>query len=274
MIKFLFLISFMNFLDASRSRLIRVDGINPTCFRRPRCREFDVSGAVISVDKSLPFMGTNMCCITLSIASFTQDAYFMARILNSTKLQGDDFITFYEEDFKLLSNITAVDRDPNRIIYFKSPRISVEFFKDKEHRSIYEIVISVFYTGNSEMCRRQGFYRCSSNTSMCIDEKLMCDKFPHCPNYSDEATCEETHDESGLTYDKQIVTTVFVVIVATVLMTMILILALCFCKSKQKLTETFMAIFGYRNETKNSRMLDAQLNRKNLSGYSPIQQKN
>lgn len=54
----------------------------------------------------------------------------------------------------------------------------------------------------------------------------------------------ENLDETSLSYDKQIVTTVFVVIVGTILMAMILTLALCFCKSKQKLTETFMAIFG------------------------------
>jgi hypothetical protein len=33
----------------------------------------------------------------------------------------------------------------------------------------------------------EGYHRCgSTNTSYCIDEELLCDKFPHCLDESDE----------------------------------------------------------------------------------------
>lgn len=91
------------------------------------------------------------------------------------------------------ANITALDPDPYRIFHFTSSKISLEFFKDKEYRSVYEIVFSAFFTGNSLICREKNFYRCGSNSSDCIDENLICDKFPHCPNDIDEKSCEETN---------------------------------------------------------------------------------
>ncbi|CAF0941019.1 unnamed protein product [Brachionus calyciflorus] len=266
----------MGILHLTTAERIRVDGISPTCFKRPLCREFEVVGAVISVDKSLPFMGANMCCINFTIASFDEDAYFMARISNQTILEGDDFITFYEDNFKMIRNITANDANPFEMVHFNSPRISFEFYKDREYRSIYEIIVSVYHEGNSPVCRKPNYFRCESNKSICIDENLTCDKFPHCPTDRDENICDGISYETAMSYDKETVIIVFVFIVGTILMTLILILILCFCKSKQKLTETFMAIFGYRNETKNSRMLDSDrlITRNHEQAYGLINEKN
>ena len=93
---------------------VRVDGINPTCFRRNSCKEYDIVGAVINVDKSLPYMGSNYCCIRfhmadeVSLSEYEEDAFFIGRILNSTYLEGDDFITFFEDDFKLVVIFLAI----------------------------------------------------------------------------------------------------------------------------------------------------------------------
>ncbi len=40
--------------------------------------------------------------------------------------------------------------------------------------------------GDSPVCKMDGYHRCGSNTSYCVDEELMCDKFPHCIDESDE----------------------------------------------------------------------------------------
>jgi hypothetical protein len=41
--------------------------------------------------------------------------------------------------------------------------------------------------GDSPICRMEGYHRCgSTNTSYCVDEELLCDKFPHCLDESDE----------------------------------------------------------------------------------------
>ncbi len=84
--------------------IVRVDGLNPTCFKRDLCRVFTVAGAVISVDKSLPYMGSNMCCLTFEIENediFNENGLypaFMTHVLNTTLLEGDDFITIFEGD--------------------------------------------------------------------------------------------------------------------------------------------------------------------------------
>jgi hypothetical protein len=83
---------------------VRVDGLNPTCFKREYCRVFKVSGAAISVDKSLPYMGSNMCCLTFEIEN--EEMYnenglypaFMTHVLNSSLLEGDDFISIFDGD--------------------------------------------------------------------------------------------------------------------------------------------------------------------------------
>jgi hypothetical protein len=68
-------------------------------------------GAVINVDKSLPYMGSNYCCLRfnmadeVSLGDYEQDAFFIGRILNSTCLQGNDFITFYEDEFRVVVDI-------------------------------------------------------------------------------------------------------------------------------------------------------------------------
>lgn len=56
-------------------------------------------------------MGSNMCCISLEMKNenelmqMGQKPKFMAHISNTTELEGDDFITFYEghaENLKLV----------------------------------------------------------------------------------------------------------------------------------------------------------------------------
>lgn len=65
-------------------------------------------GALITVDKSLPYMGSNYCCLRFSmvdevaLSEHEADAFFLARVLNTTVLEGNDFITFYQDDFKLV----------------------------------------------------------------------------------------------------------------------------------------------------------------------------
>jgi hypothetical protein len=49
-------------------------------------------------------MGSNDCCLTFILPKYFNQkslskASFMARILNDTTLDGDDFITFYSGDF-------------------------------------------------------------------------------------------------------------------------------------------------------------------------------
>jgi hypothetical protein len=111
--------------------------------------------------------------------------------------------------------VTAYDSDTYDIVYFKSNMMTVEFYKDRNYRSIYEISVTVYhngmknslaiysmsliiinsslynviYIGDSPICRKDGYHRCSTNTSMCIDEDLLCDKFTQCPNDSDEDQC-------------------------------------------------------------------------------------
>lgn len=50
-------------------------------------------------------MGANMCCIQLEtddedFPDIDEEPYFMGRILNTSILEGDDFIVFYDADFK------------------------------------------------------------------------------------------------------------------------------------------------------------------------------
>lgn len=107
-------------------------------------------------------------------------------------------------------NVTAFDLDPYRMLYFNSPNVAVEFYKDRNFRSKYEIMFSIYhkgpptvqrsnvekttlelsFSGNSPTCQKESHIRCGpSNTSICIDEGLTCDKFPHCPDESDEEHC-------------------------------------------------------------------------------------
>ncbi len=47
----------------------------------------------------------------------------------------------------LKKNVTANDPDPYSIVYFKSPNIAVEFYKDRDYRSRYEILFSIYFKG-------------------------------------------------------------------------------------------------------------------------------
>jgi len=75
--------------------------------------------------------------------------------------------------------------------------------KDRNFRSIFEIVVNTYYDGDTKLCTDESrYFRCgSTNTSYCIDKKFVCDHYPHCVDGEDEAIdCEE--------YGKQIFETI------------------------------------------------------------------
>ena len=61
----------------------------------------------IKLSKSLPYMGRSLCCITFEMlservtynATVKYPSHFIGKILNSTVLEGEDYITFFEGDF-------------------------------------------------------------------------------------------------------------------------------------------------------------------------------
>ena len=79
--------------------------------------------------------------------------------------------------------------DPYKIVYFNSPNIAVEIYKDRNHRSRYDILFSIYFRGSSPICKKDKYFRCGTNTSICIDDDLTCDKYPHCPDEEDEGVC-------------------------------------------------------------------------------------
>lgn len=90
---------------------VRVDGINPTCYNRTMCKEYEVSGAVINVDKSLAYMGSNFCCMRFFMhddvarGPHEHDAYFLGRVLPSTQLDDNEYIAFFEDDLTLVVSV-------------------------------------------------------------------------------------------------------------------------------------------------------------------------
>jgi hypothetical protein len=58
-----------------------------------------------------------------------------------------------------------------------------------------------------------------------------------------------------MVYDKSTIIIVICFMTGFITLTCLLIFTLCFCKSREKLTDTFMSIFGYKSVTKNSAML-------------------
>lgn len=59
----------------------------------------------MSVDKSLPYMGSNYCCLTfnmLRLSDYENEGKLMARILNSTVLDGLDYISIFDSEFNLV----------------------------------------------------------------------------------------------------------------------------------------------------------------------------
>ena len=56
--------------------------------------------------KSLPYLGGPVCCLTFevpdedSLSAVGHYPHFMIRILNTTVMEGDDYITFFDGDEK------------------------------------------------------------------------------------------------------------------------------------------------------------------------------
>lgn len=44
-------------------------------------------------------------------------------------------------------NVTAYDQDPYKEIYLATPTVTVEFYKDRNYRSIFEIAVNVYHKG-------------------------------------------------------------------------------------------------------------------------------
>jgi hypothetical protein len=146
------------------------------------------------------------------------------------------------------------------MIFFNSTIVTVIIFKDREFKSIYDIILSsylpgiklsilylniqdniFFFLGNSNYCKLPNYHRCSnSSQSICIDEELTCDKYEHCPNGSDEDPCE-SQNETSLSYDKFTLTVVSILLIAFIIFSIVL---LCYCKSNRRFSKLLDIIFG------------------------------
>lgn len=252
------------------NRLIRVDGINPTCLPLSDCKEYKEVGAVISVDKSLPFMGSNYCCFKFKIpdehlkinSHHNHNPLFIGRILNTTVLKGDDYITFFDgESLEMNTNFTSNTTDLYVPLFFKSPIVYVEIYKDRNFRSIYEISITMYYKGESPECKTKAYHRCSSNTSLCISQKLTCDKFSHCPSESDEVSCDLNIGNYSEVNEFTVLVIVGI-IATTFISTTVIIIVLTFCDDCQtKLSKSMIAIFSKQYISKANEFI----NEENLS---------
>lgn len=240
---------FIHFTSSTYNRIIRVDGINPTCEERPNCRDYEVSGALINVDKSLPYMGCSTCCILFD-AEDTTNQLFMVRILQPTFLGGEDYISVFQNDFnEMIVNITTVDKDPYRVIFVNSSKIIVEFHKDKNFRSVFDILVTAYYNGSSRKCLKDK-YQCEES-NICIDKDLECDRFPHCSKNEDEEGSCESLKMTDADFRPNISLALSILIGFTCLMIVSSILC-CVCRRKTissvggYATNPFMRIFGYQ----------------------------
>lgn len=124
--------------------------------------------------------------------------------------------------------------------------------------------------GDTELCSDlDRFHRCGSNTSDCIDKVFMCDHYPQCVEESDEnLDCDEFGklitifrifyvsifiiyisnlemlDINNTSYDKVLVLTILIVLFSTIFIICMLILLLCLLQNKEKMSQTFLSVFG------------------------------
>lgn len=91
-------------------------------------------------------------------------------------------------------NLTSKTKNNYDPIFIAGDKVSVEFNKDINFRSIFEIVINTYYDGDSYLCTdEKRFFRCgNTNTSDCIEKIFLCDHYPQCVDGEDEEIdCEE-----------------------------------------------------------------------------------
>ena len=94
------------------------------------------------------------------------------------------------------------------------------------------------------------FFRCGSNTSHCIDNKFLCDNYPQCPLGDDEnLDCDDSASSIPvLSYDRVTLIVVFSVLFTSICLTMFSIFLLCLNQNKEKVSATFISIFGNMNQ--------------------------
>lgn len=188
-IKLLFLLNNLILINSKINYLVRVDNIAPTCLQRPICKQYsNLDGAVINVDKSLPFMGSSQCCIEFLNDNEAHDG-FIIKVLRPTYFIGTDSLSIYENSTingTLVDEIASNDTNLYREIFINSSLFTIEFNKDKNSKSIFEILIVSLkrnvFLNNGYNCLE--FYCNKSN--LCISKDLVCDRYPHCSLNEDE----------------------------------------------------------------------------------------
>lgn len=117
-------------------------------------------------------MGVSTCCLIFEVED-EKNENFMVRILKPTFLDGEDYISIFQNNFSNLIvsassscywinyayyfinffflkqqvNITKFDKDPYRVVFTNSSKIFVEFHKDKNYRSVFDILVTAYNDG-------------------------------------------------------------------------------------------------------------------------------
>jgi hypothetical protein len=216
-------------------------------------------------------MGSNYCCFQFRLPEIENEddlvsngnPLLMGRILNTTVLGGNDYITIFQgESLEVFKNVTSADADIYKPMYFSSPIVSVEIYKDRDFRSIYEILITLYHEGDSLQCKTKPMYRCSTNTSICISKSLKCDKFENCPNDSDESDeCLEMVDENIDPINPYMIIVLIAIISTAFCSTTLGIFTLTLYESYEfKCSICFANLFGFRKNSKAIEILENEEN--------------
>lgn len=77
-------------------------------------------------------------------------------------------------------------------IYIDDQKVTVEFSKDRDYRTIFEIVVNSYYAIDNPLCKNKSQYlRCGKrNVTECVDRRFKCDHYPQCSNGYDEMNCK------------------------------------------------------------------------------------
>lgn len=111
----------------------------------------------------------------------------------------------------------------------------------------YSVLNLIQFPADSLLCTdTDRFFRCGSNTSFCIDNAFLCDHYPQCPLGNDEEPdCEDNSNSIPiLSYDRITLIVIFSVMFTTICITMFSIFLLCMNQNKEKVSATFISIFG------------------------------